>query len=122
MVAASVIGAVLFFGLIVFRPFVPAEYALLFACALFARAWLRLGLAFATRYGRYERAVKVMLPHTIGQPLTLLLLIRDGYDPLFAFVLSDIVGHVIAAICVCLANGGPSMRISSRRPVTAPFG
>ena len=104
IVAVSVIGATLFFGLVVLRPFVPAQYAVLFACALFARAWLRLGLAFATRYGRYERAVKVMLPHTIGQPLTLLLLIRDGYDPLFAFVLSDIVGHAIAAVCVSLSE------------------
>ena len=102
--ATSVIGAVLFFGLVVSTTLVPTYCAVLFACALFARAWLRVGLTFATRYGRYDRAIKVMLPHTVGQPLTLLLLIRGGYDPLFAFMLSDIIGHLIAAVCVCISE------------------
>jgi hypothetical protein len=75
-----------------------------FAAALFARAWLRLGLTFATRYGRYDRAVKALLPHTIGQPLILVLLIYNGHSPLLAFIVSDFMGHLIAAICVCISE------------------
>lgn len=75
-----------------------------FAGALFARAWLRLGLTFATRYGRYDRAVKALLPHTIGQPLILVLLIYNGHDPLLAFIASDFMGHLIAAVCVCISE------------------
>jgi hypothetical protein len=74
--------------------------ATLFAAALFARAWLRLGLSLATRHGRYDRAVKALLPHTVGQPLTLILLLRNGYDPLMAFILSDLAGQLISAVCV----------------------
>jgi len=77
---------------------------LFFAGALFARAWLRLGLIFATRYGRYDRAVKALLPHTIVQPVTLVLLTYSGYNPLLAFILSDFVGHLVAAICVCISE------------------
>jgi hypothetical protein len=83
--------------------FIP-YVAMLFAGALFARAWLRLGLTFATRYERYDRAVKALLPHTIGQPITLVLLIYNGCDPLIAFILSDLIGHLIAAACVCISE------------------
>lgn len=75
-----------------------------FAGALFARAWLRLGLTLATRHGRYDRAVKALLPHAIGQPLILVLLIYKGHDPFLAFVLSDFAGQLIAASCVCFSE------------------
>jgi hypothetical protein len=71
-----------------------------FAGALFARAWLRLGLTLATRHGRYDRAVKALLPHAIGQPAILLFLIYQGHNPFLAFVLSDFAGQLIAAACV----------------------
>lgn len=71
-----------------------------FAGSLFARAWLRLGLTLATRHGRYDRAVKALLPHAIGQPAILVLLIYYGHNPFLAFVLSDFAGQLIAAACV----------------------
>jgi len=101
---STVIITALVFGFTVIRPFVAPHFVILFGCALFARAWLRLGLVFATRHGRYNRAVKALLPHTIGQPLALVQLLRHGYDPLIAFMLSDIVGHLIAAACVCASE------------------
>lgn len=78
--------------------------ALFFAGSLFARAWLRLGLTLATRHGRYDRAVKALLPHTIGQPVILIWLIYHGHDALLAFVISDVCGHLIAAACVCFSE------------------
>lgn len=75
-----------------------------FAGALFSRAWLRLGLTLATRYGRYEAAVKALLPHAIGQPVVLVYLIYRGHNPFLAFVLSDFLGQLIAAFCVCLSE------------------
>lgn len=78
--------------------------AIFFAGSLFARAWLRLGLTLATRYGRYHRAVKALLPHTIAQPAILVWLIYHGHNPLLAFVISDFFGHLIAAACVCFSE------------------
>jgi hypothetical protein len=75
-----------------------------FSGALFARAWLRLGMTLATRHGRYDRAVKALLPHAIGQPLILLWLIYKGNNPFLAFVLSDLLGQLIAASCVCFSE------------------
>lgn len=75
-----------------------------FVGALFSRAWLRLGLTLATRYGRYDLAVKALLPHAICQPMILVYLIYKGYDPFLAFVLSDFLGQLIAASCVCLSE------------------
>lgn len=72
-----------------------------FAGGLFSRAWLRLSLTLATRYGRYQRAVKALVPHAIGQPLILVYLIYNGHNPFLAFVLSDFFGQLIAAVCVC---------------------
>jgi hypothetical protein len=72
-----------------------------FTGALFSRAWLRLGLTLATRHGRYQRAVRALLPHAIGQPLVLVYLIANGHNPFLAFVLSDFIGQLIAASCVC---------------------
>jgi len=71
-----------------------------FVGALFARAWLRLGLTLATRHGRYDRAVKALLPHAIGQPAILVYLIFEGHNPFLAFVMSDFAGQLIAAACV----------------------
>ncbi len=75
-----------------------------FVGALFARAWLRLGLTLATRHGRYDRAVKALLPHAIGQPAILVYLIYQGHNPFLAFVLSDFLGQLIAASCVCFSE------------------
>jgi hypothetical protein len=72
-----------------------------FAGALFSRAWLRLGLTLATRHGRYQRAVKALVPHAIAQPVILVYLIYKGHNPFLAFVLSDLFGQLIAAGCVC---------------------
>lgn len=71
-----------------------------FAGALFSRSWLRLSLTFATRYGRYDRAVKALMPHAIGQPAILVYLTYQGHNPFLAFVLSDFLGQLIAAVCV----------------------
>jgi hypothetical protein len=89
---------------IALRELFIAHVTIFFAAALFARAWLRLGLTLATRYGRYNRAVKAMLPHAIIQPLILVSLIYNGYNPFLAFVISDVVGHLIAASCVCISE------------------
>lgn len=78
--------------------------AILFVGSLFARAWLRLGLTLATRHGRYDYAVKALLPHTIAQPTILVWLIYQGHNPLLAFVTSDFFGHLIAAGCVCISE------------------
>jgi hypothetical protein len=72
-----------------------------FAGALFSRAWLRLGLTLSTRHGRYQRAVKALVPHAIAQPVILVYLIYKGHNPFLAFVLSDLFGQLIAAGCVC---------------------
>jgi len=103
LTAAGVVAVALFVTVFVNRIFVT-QIAACFAGALFARAWLRLGLTFATRYGRYERAVKALLPHAIVQPFVLISLIRYGYDPLIAFVFSDFVGHMVAATGVCVSE------------------
>jgi hypothetical protein len=79
--------------------------ALYLVGALFARAWLRLGLTLATRHGRYDLAVKALLPHAIGQPVILAYLIYKGHSPFLAFVMSDLLGQLIAAACVCWSEG-----------------
>ena len=81
-----------------------AYVSLFFAGTLLSRAWLRLGLMLATRHGRYDRAVKALAPHAIGQPLILVILIYNGQDPFLAFVLSDFLGQLIAAACVCVSE------------------
>jgi hypothetical protein len=115
LTAAGALAAVLLVAVIVNRHFVTL-IAVCFAVALFARAWLRLGLTFATRYGRYERALKALLPHAIGQPFVLVSLLHHGYHPLIAFVLSDIIGHVIAAAGVCISEWH-AFRFFFRQPV-----
>jgi hypothetical protein len=99
----AAVAAALLVAVIVNRLFVT-QIAVCFAVALFARAWLRLGLTFATRYGRYDRALKALFPHAIGQPFVLVFLLHHGYHPLIAFVLSDIIGHMIAAAGVCISE------------------
>ncbi len=89
---------------LVVSQFFETWIALYFAIALFARGWLRLGLTFATRYGRYDRALKALFPHAIAQPFILVYLIQYGQDPLFAFILSDIIGHFIAAASVGISE------------------
>ncbi len=101
--AIGAVGAALLVAMSVSSQFIT-HVALVFTGALFARAWLRLGLTLATRHGRYDRAVKALLPHTIGQPLTLILLLCNGHDPLMAFILSDLVGQLISAVCVCISE------------------
>jgi hypothetical protein len=83
---------------------IPPYVMLAFVGALFSRAWLRLGLTLATRHGRYEPAARALLPHAIGQPVILVYLIYEGHDPFLAFVLSDFLGQLIAASCVCLSE------------------
>jgi hypothetical protein len=97
--AAIVIGAT-FAVTLAIQPAFLSNFSAIFACSLTMRACLRLGLTLATRNGTYDRAVKALLPHTIGQPAVLLCLIYTGYNPLLAFVLSDFAGHLIAAVCV----------------------
>jgi hypothetical protein len=75
-----------------------------FAGALFARACMRLGLTLATRHGRYDRAVRALAPQAIGQPVILVALIVQGHDAFLAFVLSDFIGHLMAAACVCISE------------------
>ncbi len=77
---------------------------ILFIGALFARAWLRIGLTLATRQERYDFAAKALFPHAFGQPLTLILLLYNGQDPFMAFILSDLIGQLICAICVCTSE------------------
>lgn len=77
---------------------------LFFVYALFGRGWLRLGLSLATRHGRYDRAVRALLPHAIGQPVLLVYFLGVGRDSLSAFVLSDLLGHIIAAVCVTISE------------------
>lgn len=86
------------------RSYLDLNVTLLFSGALFARAWLRLGLVLATRHGRYNQAVRALLPHAIGQPIILVWLIFLGHNPLFAFVMSDFIGHMLAAGCVCFSE------------------
>ncbi len=97
LAAVLLIGATLELGHITY-------VTLAFAGALFARAWLRLGLTLATRHGRYDRAVKALLPHAIGQPAILVSLIYKGQDPFLAFVLSDLLGQLIAAAGVYISE------------------
>jgi hypothetical protein len=87
-----------------------------FTGALFSRAWLRLGLTLATRYGRYQRAVKALVPHAIAQPVILVYLIYKGHNPFLAFVLSDLFGQLIAAGCVCWSERH-SFRAMLERPL-----
>lgn len=87
-----------------------------FAGALFSRAWLRLGLTLATRHGRYEPAVRALLPHAIGQPVILVYLIYKGYNPFLAFVVSDFLGQLIAASCVCWSER-TAFRAMLRQPM-----
>jgi hypothetical protein len=115
LTAAGAVAAVLLIAVIVNRHFVT-QIAVCFAVALFTRAWLRLGLTFATRYGRYERALKALLPHAIGQPFVLVSLLHHGYHPLIAFVLSDIIGHMIAAAGICISEWR-AFRFFCRQPV-----
>lgn len=75
-----------------------------FTGALFARACMRLGLTLATRHGRYDRAVRALAPQAIGQPVILVALIVQGHDAFLAFVLSDFIGHLMAAACVCISE------------------
>lgn len=100
---ACTLAATLVAAITVQHLFAPYA-AFAFAGALFARAWLRLGLTLATRHGRYDRAVKALLPHAIAQPVILVVLIVNGQDPFLAFVLSDLLGQVIAAACVCFTE------------------
>jgi len=102
-VAACILAATLVVGLVIYAAF-GSLIGIVFAGALFARAWLRLGLTLATRHSRYDLALKALLPHTIGQPLALIFLLRSGYDPLMSFILSDLAGHVIAAAGACISE------------------
>jgi hypothetical protein len=95
---------------------IPVYIALAFAGALLARAALRVGQTLATRHGRYDRAVKALVPHAVAQPFTLVFMITKGYDPFFAFVLSDLIGHSIAAACVCLGEAR-AIIACARQPV-----
>lgn len=83
---------------------ITVDVLFLFTAALFARAWLRLGLTLATRYGRYDRAVKALLPHAIVQPLILAVLLYHGHNSLLAFIESDIIGQLTAATFVCVSQ------------------
>jgi hypothetical protein len=103
IISICVVVAALLAAITVNQLFI-AHVNISFAGALFARAWLRLGLILATRYGTYNRAVKALLPHAIGQPLILVLLIYNGYNPFLAFILSDFMGHLIAATGVCISE------------------
>jgi len=103
LTAAGIISIALLAGVIYSRAF-GSPIALWFAGALFARAWLRLGLTFATRHDRYARALKVLLPHAVIQPFVLVALVRRGHDPLMAFVIADFVGHTIAAAGACISE------------------
>lgn len=94
-------------GGVIISQFSDMQIGLYFAAALLVRSWLRLGLIFATRYGRYDHALKALFPHAIVQPFVLVYLIRFGSDPLVAFILSDIVGHLIAAVSVCISEWRP---------------
>jgi len=107
-VSTGLVGVTLLVGLAAYA-FFGSPIGIVFAAALFARAWLRLGLTLATRHGRYDVAMKALLPHTVAQPLVLVLLLQSGHDPLTSFILSDLAGHVIAAAGAC---------ISERRTVT----
>ncbi len=103
LTAAGAVAAALLID-VLFNRFFATHITLYFAGALFTRAWLRLGLTFATRHGRYDRALKALLPHAVIQPFILVTLIRRGYDPLIAFVCSDFAGHMIAAAGVCISE------------------
>lgn len=116
--AAIVIGGTFALTLAI-QPGFVADFAIIFTCSLTMRACLRLGLTLATRHGSYDRAVKALLPHTIGQPAVLLLLIYTGCNPLLAFVLSDFAGHLIAAVCVC-ASERLAIRSLLRLPISLP--
>lgn len=103
--AATFVSALVFVGATMFAPIASIpDFALLFTVGLFSRAWLRLGLTFATREGRYQAAVKAMIPHAIGQPMVLLALTSSGCEPLLAFVLADIAGHLIACVGVTISQ------------------
>ncbi|KQZ01916.1 hypothetical protein ASD45_14440 [Pseudolabrys sp. Root1462] len=69
---------------------------ILFPASLFARAWLRLGLTFATQNG-YNRVIKFLIPHAVAQPFTLVFLLQRETDPFIAFAASDLVGQLVAA-------------------------
>ena len=103
LMAAGLVAIALLVGVTISHLF-GTPIALWFAGTLFARAWLRLGLTFATRHGRYDRALKALLPHAVIQPFVLVALVRRGHDPLMAFVISDFVGHMIAAAGVCISE------------------
>lgn len=97
------------------NPTFISDYGLVFAGSLFMRAWLRLGLTLATRYGTYDRAMKALLPHTIVQPAILIWLIHENFNPLSAFVLSDFGGHLVAAVCVCASEWQPLKSLLLRK-------
>lgn len=101
--AALLVSTVVFASASAFGPsaWIP-QFALLFTLGLALRAWLRLGLTYATRAGSYQAAVKAMIPHAVGQPMVLLALTSSGCEPLLAFVLADIAGHLIACIGVTI--------------------
>ncbi|MCK9918536.1 hypothetical protein MXD81_56380 [Microbacteriaceae bacterium K1510] len=113
-VAACILAATLVVGLVIYAAF-GSLIGIVFAGALFARAWLRLGLTLATRHSRYDLALKALLPHTIGQSLALIFLLRSGYDPLMSFILSDLAGHVIAAAGACISERR-ALRFSLQQP------
>ncbi|MCW5692487.1 MAG: hypothetical protein KIT48_08985 [Pseudolabrys sp.] len=83
----------------------PAKLAIIvFPAALLARAWLRLGLTFATANGRYENAVDALIPHALAQPAILVILLHKGFEPFAAFLISDMVGQFVAAFCVAISE------------------
>ncbi len=103
LTAAFAVAATLAVAVTVQHLFVT-YVTLSFAGALVARACMRLGLTLATRHGRYDRAVRSLVPQAVGQPLILVALIVQGHDAFMAFVLSDFIGHLMAAACVCVSE------------------